>query len=297
MSMSLRELLSRLLQCFARPTFTPHLAWLLLTAAPGLALAADPKPSQIEQALHSGQLAKAKAMIDQVLKDRPTSSQAHYVAAEVHAAMGHLDLARHELSTAKDLAPGLPYASQAAVQALESKLGSAQTSSGSPVKPSIGMGMTTESAPVEQVVDATENGYRGYVYIVRWHGARVAVTEATLQDSHLQVGDKLSFLVSHEKYSEPPSLSFVTTLRSTPTAPQQHFAVHPERGSATVQEVLKVDDQNYQYRAYIALWHGKRVVIDDSKSKAPYSVGQSFPVDVQYEDFGHKLLTIDPEPH
>jgi uncharacterized protein len=100
---------------------------LFLAAASAPTLAADPTPQQVYEAARSGHLAEAQQMINQVLRDHPQSGQAHYVAAEVNARLGNLDVARQQLATAQRLEPGLPFASQGAVQALERQLGQGGT--------------------------------------------------------------------------------------------------------------------------------------------------------------------------
>jgi len=96
---------------------------LVLAAAAAPSFAADPTPSQVYEAARSGNLAEAQQMINQVLRDHPQSGEAHYVSAQVNARMGNLALARQELAEARRLDPGLPFASQASVQALEHQLG------------------------------------------------------------------------------------------------------------------------------------------------------------------------------
>lgn len=95
---------------------------LVLAAAAGPALAADPTPHQIYEAVQAGQLQEAQQMIDQVLRDHPNSAQAHFDAAEVAAKRHAFAQARAELATAKRLAPGLPHENPAAVRALERQL-------------------------------------------------------------------------------------------------------------------------------------------------------------------------------
>lgn len=95
---------------------------LTLAAAAAPTLAADPTPHQVYEAARSGNLTEAQQMINQVLRDHPQSGEAHYVAAEVNARMGNLPLARQELATAQRLAPGLPFANQSSVQALQRQL-------------------------------------------------------------------------------------------------------------------------------------------------------------------------------
>ena len=106
-----------------RKTFSSVLwAVVIVLAGTGLALAADPSPDQIYQALRAGNTAQAEQMVDQVLRDKPRSGRAHYVAAEVFARAGDLATARRELATAQSLEPGLPFAQPRAVQELESQL-------------------------------------------------------------------------------------------------------------------------------------------------------------------------------
>jgi hypothetical protein len=57
-------------------------------------------------------------MMNQVLRDHPNSAKAHYAEAEILAKQGRAGEARSELDRAEQLAPGLPFASQASVQEL-----------------------------------------------------------------------------------------------------------------------------------------------------------------------------------
>ncbi len=101
---------------------TLSLGALLLFACVLPALAADPSPAQVYQAARSGNLAQAQQMMAQVLRDRPQSGQAHYVAAELDARAGNYGLARQELRTAQSLEPGLPFANPRAVRELQMQL-------------------------------------------------------------------------------------------------------------------------------------------------------------------------------
>jgi len=99
------------------------LAILVVASAAPVLAQSDPSPDQIYQAARSGHLTQAQQMVDQVLRDRPTSGKAHYIAAEIYAREGDLSRARQELSTAEQLAPGLPFVTNPrAVQELRSQL-------------------------------------------------------------------------------------------------------------------------------------------------------------------------------
>jgi hypothetical protein len=84
---------------------------------------ADPTVHQIYEAATTGHLDQAQQMMDQVLRDHPSSAKAHYVQAELYAREGKAALARSELSQAEQLKPGLPDENPRSVQALKSELG------------------------------------------------------------------------------------------------------------------------------------------------------------------------------
>lgn len=100
--------------------------------------AADPTVHDIYEAAKAGHLDQAQTMMDQVLRDHPTSGKAHYVQAELFAKEGKTQEARSELARAEQLEPGLPHENARSVQELKSQLGMVPRSSqGSHV---IGMG-------------------------------------------------------------------------------------------------------------------------------------------------------------
>jgi uncharacterized protein len=80
---------------------------LLLTS--NLAFAEATLP-EVAQAIQSGQLGKADAMMQEVLRNHPNSGKAHYIAAELYLREGKLDAARQAFIQAENLAPGLPFA-------------------------------------------------------------------------------------------------------------------------------------------------------------------------------------------
>ena len=91
----------------------------LLTS--NLALAEATLP-EVSQAIQSGQLAKADAMMKEVLQNHPNSAKAHYIAAELYIREGKLDAARNAFAQAENLAPGLPFAQAESVQKLQAQL-------------------------------------------------------------------------------------------------------------------------------------------------------------------------------
>jgi len=94
-----------------------------LAGAPALAADTDPTVAQIYDAARAGHLDQAQQMIDQVLRDHPTSSKAHYVQAELYAREGNPGLARSELARAEQLDPGLTKENPRSVAELKAELG------------------------------------------------------------------------------------------------------------------------------------------------------------------------------
>jgi len=95
---------------------------LVMTLASAAFAAADPTMHEVYEAAQGGHLAQAQQMIEQVLRDHPTSAKAHYVAAEIYSREGKLTTARQELTTAQSLQPGLSFVTPQSLQALERQL-------------------------------------------------------------------------------------------------------------------------------------------------------------------------------
>lgn len=83
---------------------------------------AEPTLDQVYSAAHSGHLAQAQSMMQEVLAAHPNSAKAHFVDAEVLARSGDLGAARNELALAEKLDPPLSFANPTAVQALRNQL-------------------------------------------------------------------------------------------------------------------------------------------------------------------------------
>jgi Tfp pilus assembly protein FimV len=78
--------------------------------------------NDIYEAVRLGRLDQARHMIEQVLKDHPRSSKAHFVAAEVYAKSGDFHAAKVELDLAEELQPGLPSINPKSVEELRREL-------------------------------------------------------------------------------------------------------------------------------------------------------------------------------
>lgn len=103
-------------------------------AAGGLATAhaqAIPSPHEIQAQITAGQDSTALTELQTVLQAHPDSGVAWYLSAEAQDAAGNEDAARADLAKAQQFAPGLPFANQNDVAALQAHLAGPGARSGS----------------------------------------------------------------------------------------------------------------------------------------------------------------------
>jgi len=90
---------------------------------------AEPAFLDVYRAIEAGQLTKADALLQEILKNYPNSGKAYYVASELYLKEGKLDSARNAFAQAEKLAPGLPFVKPEAVQKLQAQLRSGASKS------------------------------------------------------------------------------------------------------------------------------------------------------------------------
>lgn len=84
----------------------------------------------------------------------------------------------------------------------------------------VNLSMTQETATVEEVLGVQSDSYRYVAYIVKWHGARVVVSDA-FSNTNYAVGDRINFPVSRATSSGGRQLSFLLFSFDKSAAPQQ----------------------------------------------------------------------------
>jgi hypothetical protein len=95
---------------------------LMLCGTAAVYAAQVPTIHEVYQAAHSGHLAQAQQMMDQVLAAHPNSAKAHFVEAEILTAARQYARANTELATAQRLEPGLSFEKPQAVTALQERI-------------------------------------------------------------------------------------------------------------------------------------------------------------------------------
>jgi hypothetical protein len=169
----------------------------------------------------------------------------------------------------------------------------AQPADGSPaIPPASSASALLESAPIEEVIEASDQGYRFDAYVVRWHGARVLVSDPA-GACHLGVGDSIHFVVGHGDVGERHLLTFISMERpekQSEAGSATPAAVTSQSGTALVEQVLNANDGAYRFTAYIAQWQGKRVAFPEI-GEAPLSVGTDTQVLTMHVSvMGHQVM-------
>jgi Tetratricopeptide repeat len=98
------------------------LVLVMALACTGPVLAAVPTVHEVYEAARSGHLNQAQQMMDEVLREKPNSAQAHYVEAEISARAGNFPRAREELARAQQLDPSGSFAKPESLAALQREL-------------------------------------------------------------------------------------------------------------------------------------------------------------------------------
>lgn len=118
----------------------------------------EPSVAQIYQTAESGDLARAREMIDQVISMHPNSAKAHYVKAEIAARNRDGTTARTELQKAEELAPGLGFVKPASVAALRSQIDALAGASAAPAQDARGHETRRMGAPPVQRAQERSSG-------------------------------------------------------------------------------------------------------------------------------------------
>jgi hypothetical protein len=123
-----------------------NLFWLALIAAfivagrvPAQAQS-QPTPQQLQSMIASGQAKTALSDLHQVLESHPDSGVAWYLVAEAEDSLGDESQARQALAKAEQFSPGLPFARQDNVAALQAHLAQPAAQIGFHISPGLVIG-------------------------------------------------------------------------------------------------------------------------------------------------------------
>jgi hypothetical protein len=77
---------------------------------------------EARQAARAGDVARARALVDDILQRQPNNARAHLFKANIAVREKDLETARSSLATAERLAPGLPFAREQSVTVLRNRI-------------------------------------------------------------------------------------------------------------------------------------------------------------------------------
>jgi hypothetical protein len=131
-----------------------------------------------------------------------------------------------------------------------------------------------ETAVIEEVIAAVDDGYRFRACVVRWHGARVLVSDLVANSN---VEDSIHFIASRHDVDGKRLLNFTSVERdadrhgSAPNKKTPGSSITSE--TTTIDEVLAAEDAGYRFIAYLAKWHGTRIAISDPLARSYGVIG------------------------
>lgn len=134
-----------------------------------------------------------------------------------------------------------------------------------------------EVGRIEQVVTATDDGYRFRSYVLTWRSMRVVV--AGDPEQSFVSGDNLDLVVYRSEVNGRRVLSFATSS----SAPGENVADPDSTGSsasitmgtAAIQDVVSADSDGYRFEGYFVDWHDKRVFVVDPQSAPAHAIGET----------------------
>jgi hypothetical protein len=153
---------------------------------------------------------------------------------------------------------------------------------------------SADSAVIEEIIEAVDDGYRFNAYVVRWHGVRVLVSDPAGQ-GHLAVGDTLHFIAAtFEVISGQRMLNFISTEHDAGSSNHPGPGAEPstvKSETSTVEEVLQAQENGYRFTGYVVRWRGRRVAVIDMQSSPPHAVGDPLDLVVmRMSPMGRQLL-------
>jgi hypothetical protein len=146
----------------------------------------------------------------------------------------------------------------------------------------------TETASVEEVLAAEDDGYRASTYVVRWHGNRVLLVDP-LASTKLAVGASVSFAVTRHEVGGKRLLGFVIMRNqdcpcddsgqrpktAPPTKDATPVSGSVDFGTGIVEEVLGAEDGGYRAIGYIVQWKDRRIAVADPIAQSRYGIGDT----------------------
>lgn len=134
-----------------------------------------------------------------------------------------------------------------------------------------------ETAQIEQLITATDDGYRLREYILTWRSMRVVVAGAP--DDARVPRDNFDVVVYRSEVNGRKILRF----ESNPSASNENrvdidstaSSAAVTLGTARVEDNVSAESDGYRFVGYFVTWHDHRVFVVDSQSAPTRAIGET----------------------
>lgn len=134
-----------------------------------------------------------------------------------------------------------------------------------------------ETGRIDEVIDATDNGYRSRQYVLTWRSMRIVVAGAP-GDSR-RPGDNLDVLVYRSEANGLKVLRFESDLavsnENVVDADSAASSASITLGTAPVEAGISAETDGYRFVGYFVTWHNQRVFVVDPRSAPARATGET----------------------
>jgi len=146
-----------------------------------------------------------------------------------------------------------------------------------PDRPALSPPGNHEVGRIEEVITATDKGYRYIGYVLTWRSTRIVVADTA--DQPHATGGTLEIVVYRSEANGHRVLRFKTN-----SAASNEEVADPEsanssasitQGTAQIESSISADSDGYRFVGYFVTWHDKRIFVVDPKSDSVRAVGDT----------------------
>jgi hypothetical protein len=134
-----------------------------------------------------------------------------------------------------------------------------------------------EAGRIEEVLTASDDGYRFRGYVLAWRSQRVVVAGAP-ERSYLP-GDNLDVVVYRSESNGIKVLRFESSSPASNEDVQDGESTSSSAsitlGTARIEDTVSADSDGYRFVGYFVTWHDKRVFVVDPQSSSSRAIGDT----------------------
>jgi hypothetical protein len=134
-----------------------------------------------------------------------------------------------------------------------------------------------ETGRIEQVLTASDDGYRFRGYVLSWRSTRILV--AGPPDEPRSPGDNLDVAVNRSEINGHKILRFESKLANSNDnvvdVDSTGSTASITSGTARIEDSVSADSDGYQFVGYFVTWHDQRVLVVDPQSAPTRAIGET----------------------